>query len=365
MMASQDIAPPNYSDDPTHIDIMDYAITHDFGELHLKTDPATGMMAIIAIHDTTLGPALGGCRFIEYPNSNAAIYDAMRLARGMSYKAACVDLPLGGGKSVIIKPPQEFDRTAYFNEFGKFIESLQGRYITALDSGTQLADMDIIHQHTQHVASLSEHNGDPSPYTALGVLRGIEAAVQFKLGRTDLAGLHIAIQGLGHVGYQLAQFLHERGVQLTVSDIKESRLVQAQNEFGATVVDTKSIHQVACDVFSPCALGAGLNDTTIPELKTGIVAGAANNQLAHTYNGQALFDQGVLFAVDYVINAGGLVYAYSQYQNERDENRVKARIDQIKTSLLELFERSERKEKPVNEIADQFAREKIAAAKKH
>lgn len=363
MMASQHISHSNQSDDPTHIDIMDYALSHDFGEIHLMTDPETGMMGIVAIHDTSLGPALGGCRFIEYPNSNAAIYDAMRLARGMSYKAACVGLPLGGGKAVIIKPPHDFDREAYFNHFGKFIESLQGRYITALDSGTNLSDMDIIYKHTRHVASLSRHDGDPSPYTALGILRGIEAAVEFKMKKSDLSGLHIAIQGLGHVGYLLAKYLHERGARLTVSDINESRLLQAQQELNATVVDTRVIHQVECDVFSPCALGATLNDITIPELKTGIVAGAANNQLAHTYHGQALFDRGILFAVDYVINAGGLVYAYSRYY-EHEDSHVEYRINHIKTSLLELFERSERNQRPVNEIADQYARERIAAAKK-
>lgn len=363
MMASQHFSHSNQTDDPTQIDIMDYALSHDFGELHLKTDPETGMKAIIAIHDTTLGPALGGCRFIEYPNSSAAIYDAMRLARGMSYKAACVDLPLGGGKAVIIKPSDSFDREAYFHKFGKFIKSLNGRYITALDSGTHLTDMDIINEHTPHVASLSRHNGDPSPYTALGVLKGIEAAVEFKMRKTDLSGLHIAIQGLGHVGYQLARYLHERGVHLTVSDINEQRTLDAQREFGATVVNTDIIHQIPCDVFSPCALGATLNDTTIPELKTGIVAGAANNQLAHTYHGQSLFDRGILFAVDYVINAGGLIYAYNHYQNEHEASHVEYRINQINTSLLELFERSERSQKPVNEIADQYAREKIAAAK--
>ncbi len=362
MMASQHISHSNQPDDPTHIDLMDYALSHDFGELHLKTDPESGMMGIIAIHDTTLGPALGGCRFIEYPNSNAAIYDAMRLARGMSYKAACVDLPLGGGKSVIIKPPHPFDREAFFDQFGKFIESMQGRYITALDSGTNLEDMDIMNRHTNHVASLSRHGGEPSPYTAMGVLRGIEAAVEFKMGKSNLSGMHVAIQGLGHVGYQLAKYLFEQGARLTVSDINETQLLRAKKEFGATVVDTNMIHQVECDVFSPCALGAILNDKTIPQLKTGIIAGAANNQLAHTYHGQALFDKGILYAVDYVINAGGLVYAYSRYY-EHAESQVESRINHIKTSLLELFERSERKHKPVNEIADLYAREKIAAAK--
>jgi leucine dehydrogenase len=204
----------NYPDD-----FMDYALSHDFGDLHFKVDKNTGMKAIIAIHSTKLGPSLGGCRFIEYPDTTTALYDAMRLARGMSYKAASVNLPLGGGKAVILKPTKPYDREAYLHSFGGFVNDLGGRYITALDSGTELSDMDIIAQHTPYVASLSSHNGDPSPYTAMGILRGIEAAVLFKLNKTSLEGLHIAIQGLGHVGYHLARHLHELGARLTVADI--------------------------------------------------------------------------------------------------------------------------------------------------
>ena len=271
-------------------DFLEYALLHGFGDLHMKVDPQTGMKAIIAIHNTKLGPALGGCRFIEYPSTKAALFDAMRLARGMSYKAASVNLPLGGGKSVIIKPKGPYDRTAYLHRFGEFINELGGRYITALDSGTELKDMDIIAQHTPYVASLSSHNGDPSPSTAKGVLRGIQAAVSFKLGKESLNGLHVAIQGLGHVGYLIAQHLHSLGARLTVADIAPGAVERAVKEFGATVVSTETIHKVPCDVFTPCALGAIINDVSINELQTTIVAGAANNQLAHTYHGQRLHE---------------------------------------------------------------------------
>lgn len=339
-------------------DFLDYALSHGFGELHFKVDPKTGMKAIIAIHSTKLGPALGGCRFIEYPSTNTAIYDALRLARGMSYKAASVNLPLGGGKSVIIKPPGQYDRTGYLHQFGEFVNDLGGRYITALDSGTELCDMDLIATHTPYVASLSIHHGDPSPSTAKGILRGIQAAVEFKLNKSNLKGCHVAIQGLGHVGYLLASYLHERGATLTVSDVDTARMERAQNEFGATIVPTAMIHKVPCDVFAPCALGGILNDTTINELQTTIVAGAANNQLAHTYHGQLLHDKGILYATDYVINAGGLIFAASKYLHTSEELMTK-QINGIATSLLEIFNMSEQKNCPTSEIADRLAQEKL------
>ena len=342
---------------------LDYAMEHDFGDLHFKVDPKTGLKAIIAIHNTNLGPALGGCRFIEYPNIESAIYDAMRLARGMSYKAALVDLPLGGGKSVIIKPPHDFDRRAYFHIFGKFVEELNGRYITALDSGTELSDMDIIHQHTRHVASLSKYNGDPSPYTANGVVKGIEAAVEFKFGKDSLEGLIIAIQGLGHVGMHIAHLLYRKGAKLTVADINPDNVAKAEKEFSAKSVSTIDIHRVDCDVFSPCALGAVLNDQSITELQTTIVAGAANNQLAHSYHGQVLHEKGILFAVDYVINSGGLIFAASKYLTHSEE-LVQNKINGIKTVMLDIFSRSAAQNQPTNLIADQRAREKIAQADK-
>lgn len=340
-------------------DFLDYALSHGFGEVHFKVDPITGMKAIIAIHSTTLGPALGGCRFIEYDSTEKAIYDALRLARGMSYKAASVNLPLGGGKSVIIKPKTPYDRTAYLHAFGKFVNDLGGRYITALDSGTELADMDIIAEHTPYVASLSSHHGDPSPSTALGILRGIQAAVAFKLGKPDVKGLHIAVQGLGHVGYLLSHFLHELGATLTVADISPLRSERAQQDFGAHVVSTEEIHRIACDVFSPCALGGIINDLTINTFQTPIIAGAANNQLAHTYHGKLLHEKGILYAPDYVINAGGLIFAASKYLHT-PESQIETQINGIGTSLTHIFEQSHAKNCPTNEIADQVAQAKLA-----
>ena len=347
-------SPTNNSDD-----FLDYALSHGFGDIHLKVDSATGMKAIIAIHSTKLGPALGGCRFIEYPNTKKALYDAMRLARGMSYKAASVNLPLGGGKAVIIQPSIPYDRTAYLHRFGQFVNELGGRYITALDSGTQLNDMDIIAEHTPYVASLSSHNGDPSPSTAKGVVRGIQAAVNFKLGKDNLEGLHIAIQGLGHVGYLIARHLHEQGVQLTVADIAPALVERAVKEFGATATTTENIHKIPCDVFAPCALGAVINDVSINQLQTTIIAGAANNQLADEYHGQQLHDKGILYATDYVINAGGLIFAASKYLHT-PEQLVSQQIDGIRTSLLQIFSRSAEENRPASEIADTMAQEKLA-----
>lgn len=340
-------------------DFLDYAMSHGFGDLHFKVDEATGMKAIIAIHSTKLGPSLGGCRFIEYPDTGSAIMDAMRLARGMSFKAASVNLPLGGGKAVIIKPNKPFDRKAWFHAFGKFVDELNGRYITALDSGTQLGDMDIIAEHTRHVASLTCHNGDPSPFTAKGIFRGIQAAVEFKMGKDNLRGLHVAIQGMGHVGYALARHLHEAGAKLTVADVNNILVNNAVNEFGATAVSTDAIHKTPCDVFAPCALGAIINDISINQLQTSIIAGAANNQLAHSYHGQLLHDKGILYAADYIINAGGLIYAASKYLHTH-EDAVNQQIDGIGTSLIQIFERSKLENRPANEIADTLAMEKLS-----
>lgn len=340
-------------------DFLDYAVRHGFGDLHLKVDAETGMKSIIAIHSTKLGPALGGCRFIPYPNTTVALYDAMRLARGMSYKAALVDLPLGGGKAVIIQPTHPYNRQAYMGCFGQFVNDLGGRYITALDSGTQLSDMDVIAQHTPYVATLTEHNGDPAPYTAQGVLKGIQAAVSFQLRKESLHGLHIAIQGLGHVGYLLACHLHELGAQLTVTDINPEVVAQTVKDLGATAVAPENIHKIPCDVFAPCALGAILNDTTIDQLQTTIVAGAANNQLAHAYHGQRLHDKGILYATDYVINAGGLIMAASKYLFTSSE-KMEQQIESIGTTLFNIFRRSQEENKPTSDIADTMAREKLA-----
>lgn len=339
---------------------LDYADAHGFGDLHMKIDPVTGMRAIIAIHSTQLGPALGGCRFVEYPDSNTALYDAMRLARGMSYKAASVGLPLGGGKSVILKPKGDYDREAYFHAFGDFVNSLGGRYITALDSGTELTDMDIIEQHTSYIASCTRLQGDPSLSTVQGVLLGIQAAAEFKWNNPALKGLHVAIQGLGHVGYELAKKLHQFDVKLTVADINTDAVKRAMHAFGAESAPTHHIHEVPCDVFAPCALGAILNDETIKSLQTTVVAGGANNQLAHTYHGQQLHDRGILYAPDYVINAGGLIFAADQYLNHSTKP-LPDQLNNIHTSLLEIFHRSARENIPTSTIADTMAQEKLEA----
>lgn len=338
---------------------IEYAMQRGFGDIHFKVCEKTNLQSIIAIHSTKLGPALGGCRFIEYPNTFSALYDVMRLARGMSYKAALVGLPLGGGKAVIIKPKGAFDRRQLFLQFGEFIESLGGRYITAIDSGSTLDDMDTLHEKTNYVASLSKQNGEPSYCTATGVLKGIEAAVKFKLNKDSLADLHIAIQGIGKVGYALATYLHEMGAKLTVSDVNEAICAKAQKELNATVVNSDEIHRVDCDVFSPCALGAIINDTTIHELNTSIIAGAANNQLARAYHGHILHENGILYATDYVINAGGLIYASSLYHDTKPSIASK-QVENIYHSLLAIFERSQKDNRPCSEIADKIAREKLS-----
>lgn len=338
---------------------LDYAQDRGFGDLHFKVDPKTGMQAIVAIHSTKLGPALGGCRFIEYPDTFSALYDAMRLARGMSYKAALVNLPLGGGKAVVIKPKGNFDRKGYFTQFGRFVDELGGRYITAVDSGTSLDDMDVIGSQTKHIASLSEHNGEPSPFTAQGVLKGIQAAVKFKLGKSSLEGLHVAIQGLGKVGFYLAGYLHELGATLTVADINPDAVARAETQFGATRVSVDEIHKVECDVFAPCALGAVINDITINQLQTSIIAGAANNQLARAYHGKQLHEKGILYAPDYVINAGGLIYAASRYY-QTPESEVRDQVGNIYDSLANLFERAAKDNVPCSEIGDTIAQEKLA-----
>lgn len=343
--------------DTINIDnFLDYADAHAFGDVHFKVNPKTGLRAIIAIHNTKLGPALGGCRFLEYPNTGAALYDVMRLARGMSYKSACAGLPLGGGKSVILKPKHIADKRAFFESFGEFVQELGGRYITADDSGTGVEEMDAILERTSYVASGSRFEGEPSPYTAFGVKHGIDAAVLFKLGKASLENVHVAIQGVGKVGYFLAERLAKAGARLTVADVNEASCEKAKKELGATVVSIKDIHQVECDVYAPCALGASLNDHTIPQIKASIVAGAANNQLAHHQHGVTLFERGILYAPDYIINAGGVIHCAYQYDATMVENREK-QIARIYDTLLTIFERSAAEAKSTDQVADCMAEE--------
>lgn len=335
---------------------LEYANEHAFGNLHFKVDPKTGLHAIIAIHNTKLGPSLGGCRFIEYSDTGSALYDVMRLARGMSYKSACAGLPLGGGKSVIIKPKKIDDKRAFFESFGDFVQSLGGRYITADDSGTGVEEMDIIHERTPYVASGSHLESEPSPYTAYGVKYGIDAAVLFKLNKPSLEGIHVAIQGVGKVGYFLAENLVKAGARVTVADVNAAACEKAKRELNAEVASIHDIHKVACDVFAPCALGATLNDQTISEIQAPIVAGAANNQLARSIHGIKLFERGILYAPDYVVNAGGVIHCAYQYDSHMVQNREK-QIERIYDTLLIIFERSAKEQVSTNQIADRLAEE--------
>jgi leucine dehydrogenase len=342
--------------------IFDVLAQYDYGELHLKRDAATGLHAIIAIHDTRLGPALGGCRFIHYDTEESAIVDALRLARGMTYKAAITGLSLGGGKSVIIRPRIEIDRAALFHAFGAFVNDLGGHYITAEDSGTSLEDMEVIRTMTKHVTGvLPEHggSGDPSPYTALGVRRGIEACVKFVMKRDSIEGLHVAVQGVGHVGYHLCKELHALGAKLTVADVDPLKAERAKREFGADIVSLDRIFSVECDVLAPCALGSALSDATIPKITARIVAGAANNQLAEPRNGDDLMQRGVLYAPDYAINAGGLINVATEIEGY-DAEKSRARVMKIYDTIYEIAERARRAMQPTYRIADTMAQERLA-----
>jgi len=344
--------------------VFDLLSHYGYGQLHLARDAATGMNAIIAVHDTRLGPALGGCRFIHYDDEESAVVDALRLARGMTYKAAITGLSLGGGKSVIMRPRTDFNRGALFRAFGKFVGTLGGQYITAEDSGTSLEDMEVIRTTTKWVTGVAPENGgsgDPSPFTALGVRRGIEAAVQFVMRREDIRGLHVAVQGIGHVGYYLCKELHALGAKLTVADVDPLKSERAEREFGAAIVPLDTLFETECDVLAPCALGSALNDQTIPRLRCKIVAGAANNQLAEPRHGDDLMQRGILYAPDYAINAGGLINVATELGGY-DAEKSRAKVVKIYDTILEIAERARRAMKPTHLIADMMAEERLARA---
>jgi leucine dehydrogenase len=346
------------------ITVFELMAEHGYGEVHLRRDAASGLLAIVAIHDTRLGPSLGGCRFIEYDNEEAALRDALRLARGMTYKAALCGVPHGGGKSVIVRPRVAFDRSALFRAFGRFIDDLGGRYITAEDSGTGLSDMEVIRTVTRHVTGVDPRHGgsgDPSPYTALGVRRGIEACVRFVMGKDSLAGVRVAVQGIGHVGYHLCRELHAEGATLVVADMDPLKAERAQREFAATVVSLDEIFAVDCDVFAPCALGSALNDTTIPQLRCSMVAGAANNQLAEARHAEDLRQRGIAYAPDYAINAGGLINVAQEIVGY-DAAHVRARTVRIYDTILEILQRAQRGECTTTLIADAMVEERLAQA---
>ncbi len=326
-------------------------------------DPATGLKAIIAVHSTHLGCGLGGCRMWPYASDAEALNDVLRLSKGMTYKAALAGLPQGGGKSVILGDPRKDKSRELLLAMGRFVDQFGGKYVVAEDSGTAVADIHTMAEVTRHVGGLADaeslaqgRNGDPSPATAYGTFVGLKAAVRHRLGRDDLTGLKVAIQGVGNVGYRLAKMLHEAGAQLWVTDIHFPSVDRAVQDFGAKAVSMEQIFALDVDVFAPCALGAVLNDLTLPLLKAKVVAGAANNQLAAPRHGHALREREVLYAPDYAINAGGIIEIYHETHGY-DAARATAHLDRIGTVLTEIFDRAAAAKKPTHEVADHMAEE--------
>lgn len=329
-------------------------------------DPDTGLRAIIAVHNTSRGPALGGCRMFPYASDEEALRDVLRLSRGMTYKSALANLDLGGGKSVIIGDPRKDKSEALLESMGRFLEQLGGLYIAAEDSGTSVADLRVMGRQTANVAGIRERpgfdgkpsTGDPSPATAWGTFVGIQAAVKHKLGRSDLQGLKVAIQGVGNVGYRLAQHLKEAGATLWVHDIHQEQVDRAVAELGAIPATAEEILYLPVDVVAPCAMGAVLNDESIGRLQAGIVAGAANNQLASPIHDEGLWKRGVLYAPDFVINAGGIIDVYYERRGP-DPDAVREHVGGIAHTLEEIFQRSARDGLPTGQIADQLAEERF------
>ncbi len=329
-------------------------------QLVLCQDAASGYRGIIAVHSTVLGPALGGTRFWKYASDNDAIVDALRLARGMTYKNAVAGLNLGGGKSVIIGDNKTADREMIFRAHGRFVESLGGRYITAEDVGTSTADMDYVHMETDYVSGLAGRSGDPSPVTAHGVFRAIQASAKERWGSDDLSTKTVAIQGCGHVGYYLAKELHEAGAKLVVTDIDGDRVKRVVNEFGARAATAEEIYGAQADIFAPCALGAIINDTTIPQLKVEIVAGAANNQLLEERHGDALEARHIMYAPDYVANAGGVINVYGELAGWTSARSFR-KADEIYDTVRKVFAIAAADKIPTYLAADRLAEQRIRA----
>lgn len=336
---------------------------HEHEQVVFCYEPSCGYKGIIAIHNSVLGPALGGTRFWNYGSDQEAIVDALRLSRGMTYKAAVTGLNLGGGKSVIIGDPKTARREEIFRAHGRFVETLKGRYITAEDVGTSPDDMEFVAMETEHVTGRHGASGDPSPVTAFGVYRGIKAAAAAKFGSDDLAGKTVSVQGLGHVGYYLCQNLASEGAQLVVTDIDAERVNRIVQEFGARAVAPNEIYGVEADIYAPSALGATINDETIPQLKATIVAGAANNVLAEARHGDELHKRGILYAPDYVINAGGLINVFGELNGWTAERSMRKAGD-IYATLAQIFELAEGEGIPTYVAADRMAERRIEAVGK-
>jgi leucine dehydrogenase len=321
-------------------------------------EESVGYYGIIAIHDTTLGPALGGTRLWNYESEEEAVIDVLRLSMGMTYKAAVAGLNLGGGKSVIIGDPDMPRREMIFRAHGRAVETVKGRYITAEDVGTSVEDMDYVHMETEHVVGIAGRSGDPSPVTAYGTYRGMKACALEKYGNDSLKGKTVAVQGVGHVGYYLCENLAAEGAQLVVTDISKDKIARCVDDFGAEAVAADAIYEVDADIFAPCALGAIINSKTLPKLKVDIIAGAANNQLEKAEDAKAVQEANILYAPDYVINAGGLINVYSELADWTTD-RSKRKAGEIYQTLMEVFELAREGKLTTAEAADRIAERRI------
>lgn len=341
----------------SHSDFDDHEAVHSF------CDPASGLRAFVAVHNTNRGPSSGGTRFWHYASDSEALTDVLRLSRAMSYKNAMAQLDIGGGKGVILKPDGDFDRDALFAAYGRAIEGIGGSYITAEDVGVSPDDMVTIKTQTDYVAGLPQGDnasGDPSPVTAEGVFRGISAAVSRVFGSDDLSDRHVALQGLGHVGYALAEHLAEAGAKLSVADINAHTVAKAVKELDANEVEVDAIHAVDADIFAPCALGGAINEATLPEIKARIIAGAANNQLRTPNMVDAMQGRGILYAPDYVINAGGIINVAAEVSGNFDLAWVSRKLDGLVTTLGEVFDRAASEGRSTQAVADEMARDRMA-----
>lgn len=327
----------------------------------LGSDKAAGYQGIIAIHSTALGPAVGGTRYWSYITEDDAVTDALRLARGMTYKNALAGLPFGGGKSIIMRDGKAGDREQLFRAHGRMVNSLAGKYFTAEDVGTSPADMEYILKESAYVAGLQGRSGDPSPHTARGVFRAMQAAAKHKWGSDDLAGRTVAIQGCGHVGHFLAGELARVGAKLIVADVDPAKVKRVVDDHRAVAVAPEEIYSAGADIFAPCALGGVLNDQTIPRLKATLVVGAANNQLLEPRHGDLLQQRGVLYAPDYAANAGGVINGCCREVLGWDVPRTLAKTDAIYDTLLSIFAMAEREKIPTYQAADRLAEERFTA----
>ena len=335
--------------------------------LHYFFDEGTGLKAIIAVHSTALGPAAGGTRRWVYNNDADALTDVLRLSRGMTYKNAVAGLGFGGGKAVILASDDTPKSPELFRAFGRFVNGLAGRYVTAEDVGCSVEDMRFVREETEFVSGLpqsgSDAGGDPSPWTALGCLQGIEAAVQARLGTDSLKGIRVAIQGVGHVGLFLCKLLHEAGAELFIADVNNDNLKATLAEVPATVLPPSELLFADVDVLAPCALGNILTSSTIPKIKARVIAGAANNQLSTPADGLRLARHDILYAPDYVINAGGIISVAAEYYGNASEDDVRADVGRIRERLERIFAEAKETGRPTNELADELARSIVAAAR--